>query len=196
MKNDARVRYTRMRIREAFFECLKEKSVNRITVKEICDRAEINRATFYKHYADPFELLQKLEEEALEELLRRIQESRQEKAKSLLQTILDSMKDTGNPYGLLGSTNGDPGFGAQISNLFYREFQPQMARSLPCCTEAEKQAAYLFVAGGSGHLISAWIKDGMRAPAEQVAAELGQICSVFVRAYGRRDAGCPGMGRD
>lgn len=196
MKTDARVRYTRMRIREAFFEYLEEKPVSRITVKEICDRAEINRATFYKHYADPFELLQKLEEEALEELQHKIQDSRQEKGKSLLLTILDSVKDTGNPYRLLGSQNGDPGFGAQISNLFYQEFQPQMARNLPCCTEAEKQAAYLFVAGGSGHLISAWIKNGMQTPPEQVAEELGQICSAFVKSYGRRDTGGPGKGRN
>lgn len=52
MKTDARVRYTRMRIREAFFECLEKKPINKITVKEICDIAEINRATFYTHYAD------------------------------------------------------------------------------------------------------------------------------------------------
>ena len=66
MKTDARVRYTRMRIREAFFECLEKKPINKITVKEICDIAEINRATFYTHYADQFELMQKLEEEVLE----------------------------------------------------------------------------------------------------------------------------------
>lgn len=46
MKTDARVRYTKMRIREAFFQCLREKPVSRITVKELCDTAEINRATF------------------------------------------------------------------------------------------------------------------------------------------------------
>lgn len=65
MKTDARVRYTRMRIREAFLACLAEKPVSKITVKELCDMAEINRATFYKHYADPFDLLDKLEGEAL-----------------------------------------------------------------------------------------------------------------------------------
>ena len=43
MKTDARVRYTKMRIREAFLQCLRKKPVNKVTVKELCQLAEINR---------------------------------------------------------------------------------------------------------------------------------------------------------
>ena len=46
MENDARNRYTRMRIREAFWEKIKKKPIEKITVKEICEKAEINRTTF------------------------------------------------------------------------------------------------------------------------------------------------------
>lgn len=183
MKTDARVRYTRMRIREAFFSCLERKQVSKITVKEICDMAEINRATFYKHYADPFELLQKLEEEALTELRQSIQTCMQRSSQGLLLTILRSMKNTENSYTLLTSQNGDPGFAARISDLFYQEFQPRMAKNLPGCTEEEKKAAYLFVSGGCGHLISAWIKSGMHVSPEQVADELNKICKAFVKGY-------------
>ena len=49
MKNDLRVRYTQKVIQEAFWKILKEKPLAKITVKEICDLAEINRGTFYKH---------------------------------------------------------------------------------------------------------------------------------------------------
>ena len=49
MKTDARVRYTKMRIREAFLQCLRKKPVNKVTVKELCQLAVINRATFYTH---------------------------------------------------------------------------------------------------------------------------------------------------
>ena len=52
MKTDARVRYTVHMIQNIFLELLKEKPVAKITVKEICERAEINRSTFYKHYQD------------------------------------------------------------------------------------------------------------------------------------------------
>ena len=48
MKTDARVRYTVHMIQNVFLELLKEKPVAKITVKEICEHAEINRSTFYK----------------------------------------------------------------------------------------------------------------------------------------------------
>ena len=47
MKTDPRVRYTRMIIQTAFSELLQQKPVNRITVREVCDKAEINRSTFF-----------------------------------------------------------------------------------------------------------------------------------------------------
>lgn len=56
MKTDARVRYTKLRIREAFFCCLDQKSVSKITVKEICDHCLPRRMetqmcdTFVKAY--------------------------------------------------------------------------------------------------------------------------------------------------
>lgn len=65
---DARIRYTKMVIKDAFIALLKEKPVNKVTVKEICGLAEINRATFYKYYSDPFDLLDKIESEMLSQL--------------------------------------------------------------------------------------------------------------------------------
>ncbi len=43
MKTDARTQYTKKVIRECFFELLKETPLNKITVKGICERAQINR---------------------------------------------------------------------------------------------------------------------------------------------------------
>jgi len=67
MKNDARVRYTKRVLREALLECLREKSIKETTVKEICERAGVNRATFYKHYRDCYDLLEQTEEDELEQ---------------------------------------------------------------------------------------------------------------------------------
>ncbi|MBO4385138.1 MAG: TetR/AcrR family transcriptional regulator [Clostridia bacterium] len=66
-KTDARVRYTRRVITESFLELLKDKPVNRITVKEVCEAAELNRATFYAHYSDCFDLLESIEQELLDD---------------------------------------------------------------------------------------------------------------------------------
>ena len=50
-KMDARKRYTQMVLKQSFLKLLKEKPVNRITVKEVCALAQLNRATFYAHYS-------------------------------------------------------------------------------------------------------------------------------------------------
>lgn len=52
MKTDARIRYTRQTIQQVFIDLLKQKPLGKITVKEICEKAQINRSTFYKHYED------------------------------------------------------------------------------------------------------------------------------------------------
>ena len=63
---DPRIKRTRKYIREAFTQILAEKSFKSITVKEITDRAEVNRATFYAHYEDKYALLH----EALQAIFR------------------------------------------------------------------------------------------------------------------------------
>lgn len=65
-KTDARVRYTRRVIKESFLALLHEKPINKITVKEVCEAAEINRATFYSHYSDCFALMESIEQELLD----------------------------------------------------------------------------------------------------------------------------------
>lgn len=66
MKNDLRVQRTKRNIRDAFVELRKIKEINEITVVEIAKRAMINKATFYLHYRDIFDLEEKLEDEHLE----------------------------------------------------------------------------------------------------------------------------------
>ncbi len=65
-KTDARVRYTQRVLKESFLTLLREKPVNRVTVKEVCELAELNRATFYAHYSDCFALLESIEQELLD----------------------------------------------------------------------------------------------------------------------------------
>ena len=65
-KSDARVRYTKRMIKESFLSLLHEKPVNKITVKEVCEAAELNRATFYAHYSDCFALMESIEQELLD----------------------------------------------------------------------------------------------------------------------------------
>ena len=65
-KMDARKRYTQMVLKQSFLKLLKEKPVNRITVKEVCAPAQLNRATFYAHYSDCFALMESIENELID----------------------------------------------------------------------------------------------------------------------------------
>ena len=65
-KIDRRRRYTLSVIREAFFALLAEVGFAKMTVADICRRADINRGTFYLHYEDKFALLDALKLSARE----------------------------------------------------------------------------------------------------------------------------------
>lgn len=56
-KLDPRVKRTRSLILQAFGDLLAEKGFESISVQDVTDRAEINRATFYKHFVDKYALL-------------------------------------------------------------------------------------------------------------------------------------------
>ena len=51
-KMDRRTRYTRQAIRETLLELMEEKPFSKVTVTEVCKKAEMNRGTFYLHYLD------------------------------------------------------------------------------------------------------------------------------------------------
>jgi AcrR family transcriptional regulator len=55
---DLRIRRTHKLLLEALTQLLTEKSFESISVTEICDKAMINRTTFYKHYTDKYDLVQ------------------------------------------------------------------------------------------------------------------------------------------
>jgi AcrR family transcriptional regulator len=65
---DRRILKTREDIRNAFIVLLKEKIFDEITVKDIAEKANINRATFYKHYDDKYDLIAYLEEGIIEKI--------------------------------------------------------------------------------------------------------------------------------
>ena len=68
-KLDPRVKRTRKLLQQSFAELLAEKDFHSITVHDIAERAELNRATFYLHFADKYALLGQSVRDALTERL-------------------------------------------------------------------------------------------------------------------------------
>ena len=63
---DRRVRRTKQLIKQSLIELMHEKPFKDITVKDITERADLNRGTFYLHYVDIYDLLSKIEDETLQ----------------------------------------------------------------------------------------------------------------------------------
>jgi len=114
MASDARVRYTKMVIAQSFIKLLKEKPINKITVKAICDLSELNRATFYKHYLDVYDLLDKIELQFLNELMAVLRSRENTTARDVLAFIMVKFKAEEEAYKAICSPNGDPAFPARI----------------------------------------------------------------------------------
>lgn len=65
---DLRVRRTRKLLRDALVDLIEEQGFAALKVSDIADHAGINRATFYRHYYDKYDLLAHCMDDALEDL--------------------------------------------------------------------------------------------------------------------------------
>jgi len=65
---DPRILRTRQLIKDAFIDLLQEMEINKITVNRIAERATINRVTFYLHYHDIQDLMEKMAQEMAEDI--------------------------------------------------------------------------------------------------------------------------------
>ncbi|CCY07328.1 MAG: TetR family transcriptional regulator [Coprobacillus sp.] len=61
MKEDKRIINSRNKIESSFINCMMNKTIDEITINEICNEANINRSTFYEHYLDKNDLYKEIE---------------------------------------------------------------------------------------------------------------------------------------
>ena len=66
---DIRVQKTKERLKRALLSILREKSVDRISISEICSAANVNRNTFYAHYTSIEDLQDEIEGNFMSELM-------------------------------------------------------------------------------------------------------------------------------
>lgn len=96
---------SRKLIRQAFFELLKEKNFEKITVTDIVKKADVNRSTFYAHYPDVMGVVEEIQEEIIE-YTQRFMESMDFKdyyqnPKPYLQHLVKLVADNSELYRLL-----------------------------------------------------------------------------------------------
>ena len=63
---DIRIEKTKTAIHNTFLELRSKKPLEKITIKELCEKAQINKSTFYSHYKDIYDLSDQLETDVVE----------------------------------------------------------------------------------------------------------------------------------
>lgn len=172
---DARVRYTKMMIKNTFFDLLKEKAIDKITVKEICARAQINRATFYKYYDNAYDLLNKIEIQVLDHLEEEIATLKGADVTNIFRIILKDILNQREMYLVLFSENGDVLFKERLFEHCYRENMMIVKRHFPELSAKKQEWLYYFLAEGCNGILNQWIKGDMQEDPEEIILFLAKL---------------------
>lgn len=162
-----------MVLNESFLECLARKPIAKITVKEICEGADINRSTYYSYFTDPFDQLDKIKSEILvdmtayvDDIIRPASMDR-EVQKRLLAHILDYIKSKQHVFGILLTCSGDYNFQHELLSFFVERIFPEGERFQG--TETIDQYKYAYAGTGSLGMIVKWIQQGCQTGVEAMA---------------------------
>jgi len=118
---DLRIRRTHKFLQEAMIELITEKGFDAITVGEIAERAMINRATFYRHYQDKYDLVAKIFEETANELVENMKPIHKDTGQSETQNppeiwiqIFEHVAQRASLYRAMLGKNGSSWFAARM----------------------------------------------------------------------------------
>lgn len=171
-KEDRRIKYTKMVLKESFIKLMERKEVSQITIKEICEDADINRATFYAHYSDQYDLLRKIENELLDNINARLAEFDQ-KNKNLdavltAEKIFEYIKENAQLCKMLLSERGDFSFQKRIMMLVYDKIITEITYNNKISKE-DAEYVYSFTITGCVGIVQKWFDEGMNKPAHSLA---------------------------
>jgi AcrR family transcriptional regulator len=173
-----RVTETKDKIRNAFFELYAEKKIDRISIKEITDRAQLNRGTFYVYYKDIYDLLEKTEDELIAELVFKLRDLiprilREENLDPFLPPLEFYQRYSKFLKVLLG-TNGDPNFIHKIKAILIKTLHEMLKNEhIP---EVENMEYIMeFISSAQIGIISHWLANDMALPINELGEMIKKI---------------------
>ena len=174
MKEDYRKRVTRMLIRHAFTELLRNKPIQSISVKELCEQAGINRGTFYAHYTDIYDLLHKIEDEMLEDFTKTLSplfgtDPRILTLKKIITEIFQCLKNNADICTVTLGPYGDKDFAARLLTIGQELCIETYTRMFANATRKQIEFCYAFISSGCIGLLEKWLAEGMLSSAEEMA---------------------------
>lgn len=160
-KDNRRVVMTKRIIKDVFIEMLEKKSIQKIYVRELCVKADINRNTFYKYYESQYDLLAEIENDLLIEIEEKCKDTDNTKG---LNNILQYISRNKKTYKVV--------FNANIDSMF-----PKKLLNLPIITEImnnklvnknENKYKKIYILEGGYHVILKWLNNDCRESPEEI----------------------------
>jgi AcrR family transcriptional regulator len=121
---DLRIRRTHRFLQEAMIELITKKGFEAITVDDIAERAMINRATFYRHYQDKYDLVAKIFEETVGSLVEHVEHMKSfhkdadqmdlEHPPEIWVQLFEHVAEQSQLYRAMLGKNGSPWFRARM----------------------------------------------------------------------------------
>lgn len=174
-KQFKRVAATKETIEIAYLDALISKQNRKITVKEVCERAAVNRTTFYKYYDDADHLGKMVRQHLLDylekTLVETIPEDYADCYEFLSQIILTIYRDkrvSRFPY-----LYREEEFRAQADQIIHKHY---LYHKLGAKIPEEEWIRITFCKCGIMGLIEKWIADGMVISPEKIANQVIIIC--------------------
>lgn len=173
--NDHRAKVTQMLIRKAFTELLKQKPIQNISIRELCERARINRGTFYAHYLDIYDLRDSLENEMYEKFDQALKDQLAANKGSVSPVrvtaeLFQCLKDHSDLCVVTLGEYGDKNF---LLKLVTRARQIGMESYAKYFTDVPPQKIdyfYAYISSGCMGLVQKWIEDGMTVPVSEMSS--------------------------
>ena len=171
---DHRIRVTKMLIRKALTTLLQQQPIHSISVKLLCETAGINRGTFYTHYTDIYDLLEKVEGEMMDDFKRALEPllgSDDSKSTPLNITvgIFQCLKDNADICAVTLGDYGDKEFALRLINLGREKCIEAYAKYFAHASPKQIEYFYAFASSGCIGLLQKWLAEGMTSSAQEVA---------------------------
>ncbi len=183
MNENQRTRLSKQLLRDSLTKLLYEKSIHKISVREICDRAQINRTTFYKYYGSQYDLLEDMENEVLSQIENYLSSDSEHLENELLslKKIIAFTNDNRDLCMILFNNNVDTEFPKKLFNL------PSIRHLLTSSLQAEYtndefEYVYEFVVNGGFSIIKTWLNKETRESVDIMAALLMETISKLFPA--------------
>jgi len=181
---DRRIKYTKKVIKDAFLELLEEKELKRITVSELCVKADINRATFYRYYLDIFDLFDKIQQDFVDELKDSINGNQHRYTvasfcRGLLVVLLKEKKLAK----IIFNRNNNLLFLNDILEIAYQNCYDNWKAECPDVFEEDVEYATLFMFNGALGIINYWIKNDFDKDIDEISELIENISYNGIRKY-------------